>query len=361
MRVFPIVVLMSLCACGGATKPSVETEMPEAKAAAASDAGPMPDAPPPPTVTPIADIPEGVERLFALKPPAGAPARGAADAKVVMQVFSDFQCPFCASLGTTVEEIEKSYGELVRVEWRNFPLPFHPDAGAAAQAAVEVHAQKGDAGFWAFHDLLFANQSDLSIPKLLEYAAGVEGVDVAQVELSLQDGRHVARIQADMQSLIDSGAPAGTPASFINGRLISGAMPVAAFEDVIERALKETPEERAAAESLSAQGYPSARARHILIQFAGSLRAPEEVTRDRPAAAELAERLRRRAALGEDFAGLAQANSDGPSASMGGDLGSFTRGDLTPAFERVVFGIKPGEIGPVVETPFGYHVILRLE
>lgn len=71
-----------------------------------------------------------------------------------------------------------------------------------------------------------------------------------------------------------------------------------------------------------------------------------------------AEGLRRRAAAGEDFAALARASSDDPaSRERGGSLGEFARGAHSRAFDDAAFGLRPGQISPVVETEFGFHVI----
>jgi parvulin-like peptidyl-prolyl isomerase len=69
------------------------------------------------------------------------------------------------------------------------------------------------------------------------------------------------------------------------------------------------------------------------------------------------EELRRRAVAGEDFAALAKQYSQGPSASSGGDLGYFGRGDMVEPIERVAFALKVGEISGIVITPVGYHLI----
>jgi parvulin-like peptidyl-prolyl isomerase len=97
---------------------------------------------------------------------------------------------------------------------------------------------------------------------------------------------------------------------------------------------------------------PEVRARHILI------RADADATpAQRDSARQKAEALRQRAVAGEDFAKLARENSADGSAAEGGDLGFFGRGRMVPAFEQAAFALQPGQISPVVETPFGYHVI----
>src|SRR5437763_7244466 len=90
----------------------------------------------------------------------GAPARGGdAGAKITIVEFSDFECPFCSRIEPTLGELLARYGKEVRVVWKDFPLPQHRNAQAAAVAA-RACAQKGK--FWPMHDKLFANQRDLA-------------------------------------------------------------------------------------------------------------------------------------------------------------------------------------------------------
>src|SRR5215831_4104339 len=87
----------------------------------------------------------------------GGSAFAAEDAEVTIVVFSDFQCPFCRQFAPSLREVEKNgvEGARTKVEFRNFPLDFHPRAQLAAQAAMAASKQ---GKFWEMHDLLFANQ-----------------------------------------------------------------------------------------------------------------------------------------------------------------------------------------------------------
>ncbi|MHB8120996.1 MAG: peptidylprolyl isomerase [Desulfuromonadaceae bacterium] len=94
------------------------------------------------------------------------------------------------------------------------------------------------------------------------------------------------------------------------------------------------------------------KASHILIGVDGKASAD-----DRKKAREKAEKLHKELVGGADFAALAKANSTCPSSQQGGDLGFFAKGQMVPPFEKSAFALKPGEISPVVETQFGYHII----
>jgi protein-disulfide isomerase len=173
-------------------------------------------------------------------PPATSPSKGPANAKVTIQVFSDFQCPFCKRVEPTMDEIAKTYGQKVRIVWRDMPLPFHQDAPLASEAAREAHAQKGNAGFWKFHAALFEAQGNPEGLKRenLEKIASEQGLDMAKFKAALDNHTHKAVIDADNKAGTDAGIQ-GTPSIVINGYYISGAQPIQAFKKVIGRALKE--------------------------------------------------------------------------------------------------------------------------
>jgi len=103
-------------------------------------------------------------------------------------------------------------------------------------------------------------------------------------------------------------------------------------------------------------------ARHLLVSYRDALRASPGIGRTKEQARERAEEAQKRAAAGEDFVALVKQYSDEPGAAdRGGDLGKFDRSSMVPAFANAAFKLKVGEVSQVVETQFGFHVILRTE
>ncbi len=103
-------------------------------------------------------------------------------------------------------------------------------------------------------------------------------------------------------------------------------------------------------------------AMHILIQYKGSMRADDKITRTKDQARKFAAELIKRAQK-EDFSTLARKYSNDPTVTQnGGDLGMFTHDRMIPSFADAAFALKPGEISKTpVETPFGFHVIKRIK
>jgi NIMA-interacting peptidyl-prolyl cis-trans isomerase 1 len=103
-------------------------------------------------------------------------------------------------------------------------------------------------------------------------------------------------------------------------------------------------------------------ARHLLVSYKDALRAAPGIGRSKAEARARAEEAQKRAAAGEDFAALVKQYSDEPGAAdRGGDLGKFDRQSMVPAFANAAFALKVGEVSQVVETQFGFHVIMRTE
>jgi protein-disulfide isomerase len=165
------------------------------------------------------------------------PARGPANAKVTVQVFSDFECPFCVRAAPALDDAVEPFAGRVRLVWRNYPLPMHERARPAARAALAAFAQKGSDGFWALHDWLYSAQADLSDAGLQKAAARLS-LDPQRFAAALRDPAIDRQIDADMAAG-DAAGIEGTPATFINDYYMMGARSRAEYALVIERALRE--------------------------------------------------------------------------------------------------------------------------
>ena len=162
------------------------------------------------------------------------PTQGSADAPVTLVEFSDFQCPFCAQVVPTLKRVQQTYGDKVRIVWKNFPLTaIHPQAFGAAQAGRCAQEQ---GMFWELHDLLFANQQALQ-PESLKTHALAAGLDAAAFDACLDSGQHADSVQAQMDIATALGV-VSTPTVFVNGRLVSGAQPFDAFAKIIDEELE---------------------------------------------------------------------------------------------------------------------------
>jgi len=177
-------------------------------------------------------------KIYDIPAAKSSPTKGGKNAKVTIYEFSDFQCPFCSRVLPTVKQIEDEYKDKVKIVWRNYPLPFHKDAPGAAEAAIEVFEQAGSEKFWAYHDLLFANQRALARADLEKYAEQLGGVNMAKFKAALDNKTNEARVKADVDAVDKAGALIGTPSFFINGKLLQGAQPFERFKEVIDEALK---------------------------------------------------------------------------------------------------------------------------
>ena len=179
------------------------------------------------------------ERKTVAAPGKDSPSQGPANAKVVIQVFSDFQCPFCKRVEPTLAAVMAAFPGRVRLVWRNRPLAMHPQAALAAEASLEARAQKGDTGFWKMHDLLLEDQTETGLNRdgLVKHAATM-GLDAAKFAAALDAGTHKGAVESDSK-IAEGAGISGTPAFVINGYFISGAQPLSRFKKIINRALAE--------------------------------------------------------------------------------------------------------------------------
>jgi protein-disulfide isomerase len=173
-----------------------------------------------------------------LKPPVvqvalgSTPPKGNPKAPVTIIEFSDYQCPFCKKVEPTVKEVLKVYGpDKVRFAYRNFPLPMHSEARPAAEAAG-CAADQGK--FWEYHEKLMAAK-DLSATSL-QTMAGEVGIDKKKFDECVAANKFKDAVEKDIQAGEDAGVN-GTPAFFINGRMIDGAQPLEKFKEIIDEEL----------------------------------------------------------------------------------------------------------------------------
>lgn len=179
------------------------------------------------------------EQILSL--PDDDPFFGQADAPITVVEFSDFQCPFCSKFfNTTFPQIEQNYIEKgkVRFVYRDFPLDFHEQSQMAAEAAQCANDQ---GKFREMHDAIFSGQQEwASNPDALNVFknyAKETGLDSGDFNECMNEHKFVAEIRKD---LIDGATVGvnGTPAFFINGRGVSGAMPFDIFKSIFDAELE---------------------------------------------------------------------------------------------------------------------------
>jgi protein-disulfide isomerase len=170
-------------------------------------------------------------------PLGNSPQRGPSDAWVTIVEFSDFQCPFCGAAEPTIEQVLALYPADVRLVYKHFPLPQHPSARPAANAAecARVQGTAPDGYFWEMHDLLFANQRALDAASLAGYAGQIAGLDAVAWQACFDAKQFDARVQADFDLGVSVGVNA-TPTFAINGEPLVGAAPLDTFKAAVEAA-----------------------------------------------------------------------------------------------------------------------------
>lgn len=155
-------------------------------------------------------------------------------AKIVMIEYSDFECSYCGRHNPTVLSLLDAYGDDIALVYRHFPLSFHPEAMPAALAS-ECAADQGK--FWEFADAMYENQ-DLLGDDYYYQLAEENGLDMDTFTTCYENAEHTDDVNEDIQTGSDAGV-SGTPATFVNGVLVSGAQPQSVFEGLIDQLLAE--------------------------------------------------------------------------------------------------------------------------
>jgi len=162
-----------------------------------------------------------------------APIKGPANAPITIVEFSDFQCAYCKRVVTVLDQVLEHYPDRVKLAFRDFPIVnIHPQAQNAAEAA---HCAAEQGKFWEFHDLLFAKQDAIPTTNFADHAKAL-GLEVTAFQACLDARKYQENVERNYAAGVKAGV-SGTPAFFINGRLLSGAQPLEAFKAVIDEEL----------------------------------------------------------------------------------------------------------------------------
>jgi protein-disulfide isomerase len=161
-------------------------------------------------------------------------ALGSAHAPVTVVEYGDFECPNCKNAAPAVKMLLADHGDRIRFVYRHFPLEQpHPHALAAAEAS---ECAGGQGKFWEMHDLLFANQTHLSLKHLHGYAERL-GLDMARYTAEMDDEVYRQRVREH----VDGGKRShvrGTPGFFVNGVITDVSFGMQGLFDATKAALE---------------------------------------------------------------------------------------------------------------------------
>lgn len=176
------------------------------------------------------------------------PWLGAEDAKVTVIEFSDYQCPFCRKYWTeSYPQLKEDFIDTGKIKYvfRDFPLNFHPSATLASIAGNCIAEQKGNEGYFEFHDIVFSEQAkqgqstiQFTESDVMSWVNQIDGIDKDKFDTCYNDPAQKAEVDADMADGAAAGV-SGTPSFFINGKMLVGAQPYSVIKAEIEKALNE--------------------------------------------------------------------------------------------------------------------------
>ncbi|MDD5043139.1 MAG: thioredoxin domain-containing protein [Patescibacteria group bacterium] len=158
--------------------------------------------------------------------------QGPANAKVTVITYDDFECPFCGRFQQSLIKAREEYKDRVRFVFRHFPLSFHEHAQKSAEAS-ECAAEQGK--FWEYADGLFAKQDTLGDTLYTQLVSDLK-LDAKKFNDCLAVGKYTQKVNDQMEAGATAGVK-GTPASFINGELVSGAVPYETLKSIIDSKL----------------------------------------------------------------------------------------------------------------------------
>ncbi len=159
-------------------------------------------------------------------------ARGVADAPVTIIEYADYECPYCQRQQPVLDKIEADFNGKINFVYKDTPLPGHPHAEKAAEAARCAGAQ---GKFWEYHDQLFATKQ-LEIPQLKKLAGALK-LDQEAFDKCLDSGEVAAKVKENINEALSLQIE-GTPTFLVNGRYINGSMSYDELKKLIEEESK---------------------------------------------------------------------------------------------------------------------------
>ena len=160
------------------------------------------------------------------------PIFGPSTALVTIFAFEDFECPFCSRAHETIEQVLKEYEGKIKFVRKDFPLAFHKNAMNAHLAANCAQDQKK---YWEYTEKLWTNKDKLEVDNLKAYANEL-GFNTQEFNTCLDSQKYKSKIETDINEGQKYGVR-GTPAFFINGKMLSGARPYGDFKEIIDKEL----------------------------------------------------------------------------------------------------------------------------
>jgi len=159
--------------------------------------------------------------------------QGALNAACSLVEYGDYECPSCGEVQPVIKKLQAHFGDQMSFVFRNFPLQeVHPWAEAAAEVA-ELAGSQGK--FWEMHDLLFANQEDLS-ESTIQALVRQLGLSEAKMLQASSNGTLKSRVESDFAGGIRSGVN-GTPTFFLNGDRYDGSTDFESMVSLMEQVL----------------------------------------------------------------------------------------------------------------------------
>ena len=159
-------------------------------------------------------------------------SKGPADAQITLELFADLQSPVTRPALNVLDQTLKKYPRTVRLQFRNFPLSFHPQAALAHEATM-IAARYGR--FWEFANYVLQHQDALKEQDLIVHA-GRLGLDQNGFAETLQQRKYAPRVETDLIAGIKRGLR-GSPVVFVNGKRIDGVPSMQLLTEYIEAEL----------------------------------------------------------------------------------------------------------------------------